>query len=132
MNAASTIGQIAARMDLSTSAIRFYESEGLLEPARRRGGRRVYEESVCARIALIQLARRAGFTIAEIRNLFHGFPADTSAGERWSQLVVGKQCEVRAKLEELQRMLEILEQLERCGCPDFEVCGAAALAFSSL
>ena len=64
MNPSVSIGEIARRMGLRPSAIRFYESEQLLEPTRRRGGRRVYDESICERLALIQLARRAGFTIA--------------------------------------------------------------------
>ena len=121
-----SIGEIAQRMGLRPSAIRFYESEQLLEPARRRGGRRVYDESVCERLSLIQLARRAGFTIAEIRHLFRGFPAGATAGERWRELVESKQEEIRDRMQELSRMKEILDLLEDCDCPDLEVCGAAA------
>ena len=126
MNPSVPIGEIAQRMGLRPSAIRFYESERLLEPAQRRSGRRVYDESVCDRLALIQMARRAGFTIAEIRHLFRGFPAEASAGERWRGLVEQKQEEIRDKMLELSRMKEILDLLEHCGCPDLEICGAAA------
>ncbi len=115
-------------MGLRPSAIRFYESERLLDPTRRRNGRRVYDESVCERLALIQLARRAGFTIAEIRHLFRGFPADASAGQRWQGLVERKQEEIRDKMEELRRMKGILDLLEDCDCPNLDVCGAAAAA----
>ncbi len=128
MNSSLSIGEIAARMGLKPSAMRYYESEGLLEPAQRRSGRRVYyDESVCERIAVIQLGRRAGFKIAEIRHLLHGFPSDTSAGDRWRELVVGKQREVTRKIEELERMRGLLDDLARCGCPDLAVCGAAVL-----
>ncbi len=131
MSSSVSIGELARRMSLRPSAIRFYESERLLEPTRRRGGRRVYDESACERLALIQLARRAGFTIAEIRHLLHGFPVEASAGERWQELVGRKQEEIRQKMQELSRMQEILDSLEDCNCPDLDVCGAAASAMSS-
>ena len=51
LNATVSIGEIARRMGLRPSAIRYYESEQLLEPTRRRSGRRVYNESVCERPA---------------------------------------------------------------------------------
>jgi len=126
-----SIGEIARRMGLRPSAIRFYESERLLEEIPRRSGRRVYDESVCERLALIQTARRAGFTIAEIRHLFHGFPADASAPDRWRGLVERKRAEIRDKMRELTRMTEILDLLEGCDCPDLEVCGAAAASLTS-
>ena len=125
------IGELARRMDLRPSAIRFYESERLLEPTPRRGGRRVYDESACERLALIQTARRAGFTIAEIRHLLHGFPADTNAGDRWRGLVKRKREEIGDKMQELTRMRGILDLLEDCDCPDLEVCGRAAAALGS-
>ena len=132
MNPSVSIGEIARRMGLRPSAIRFYESEQLLEPTRRRGGRRVYDESICERLALIQLARRAGFTIAEIRHLFRGFPAGTSAGERWRELLQSKQEEIRDRMQELSRMKEILDLLGDCDCPDLDACGAAAADRSGL
>jgi MerR family redox-sensitive transcriptional activator SoxR len=92
----------------------------------------VYDESVCERLTLIQLARRAGFTIAEIRHLFRGFPADASAGTRWRELLFGKQREIRDRMQELSRMKEILDLLEDCDCPDLDACGAAAADRSGL
>jgi MerR family redox-sensitive transcriptional activator SoxR len=119
-----TIGRVAAVAGVATSAIRFWEEEGLLERARRRSGRRVYDEAIHDRVGLILLAQRAGFTIPEIRTLLRGFPPRASAGERWRALVDRKQAEVRGKIEELRRMLEVLERLERCECPDLDACGA--------
>ena len=126
MSGSLSIGEAGRRMSLRPSAIRFYESERLLDRAPRRGGRRVYDESACERLALIQLARRAGFTIAEIRHLFRGFPTGASAAERWRDLVGRKRQEIDDKMSELSKMREILDLLERCDCPDLEVCGAVA------
>ena len=79
-------------------------------------------------MGLILLAQRAGFTILEIRTLLRGFPPRASAGERWRALVGRKRADVRRKIEELGRMLEVLDVLERCECPDLDACGAARVA----
>ena len=121
-----TIGEVGRLMELAPSAIRFYESERLLEPVSRRSGRRVYEESVCDRIAVIQIAQRAGFSIAEIRTLLTGFPRGATAATRWQGFVAGKRRELTEKAEELQRMLDLLDFLQGCSCPDLDACGAAA------
>jgi MerR family redox-sensitive transcriptional activator SoxR len=122
-----TIGAVAARAGVAASAIRYWEGQGLLDRARRRGGRRVYDDAtIHHRVALIQLAQRAGFTIPEIRTLLRGFPPRASAGERWRALVGRKQTEVRVKIDELERMLDVLRRLEQCECPDLDQCAAAA------
>jgi MerR family transcriptional regulator, redox-sensitive transcriptional activator SoxR len=119
-----TIGEVAAAAGVATSAIRFWEEEGLLERARRRNGRRVYDPVIHDRVGLIRLAQSAGFTIPEIRTLLRGFPPRASAGERWRALVDRKQTDVRRQIEELRRMLAVLDRLERCECPDLDACGA--------
>ncbi len=106
--------------------MRYWEELGLLQPARRSGGHRVYDDAALDRLSLVLLAQRAGFTLAEIRQLLRGFPPRASAGERWRALVDRKQAEVTAKIGELRRMLDVLELLERCECPDLDACGAAA------
>ena len=63
------IGEVARRAGIATSALRYYESEGLIPLAERRGGRRVYDASILLRLTLIELAKNAGFTIAEIKRL---------------------------------------------------------------
>jgi MerR family redox-sensitive transcriptional activator SoxR len=120
-----SIGAAAARAGVATSTLRYWEELGLLRPARR-AGRRVYDDAALDRMSLVLLAQRAGFTLAEIRQLLSGFPPRASAGERWRALVDRKQVEVRSKIDELRLMLDVLELLERCECPDLDACGAAA------
>ena len=120
-----SIGAAAAWAGVATSALRYWEDLGLLRPARR-GGRRFYDDAALDRLSLVRLAQRAGFTLAEIRQLLAGFPPRASAGERWRALVDRKQAEVTAKIDELRRMLDVLDLLERCECPDLDACGAAA------
>ena len=61
-----SIGQVASLAGIATSAIRYYEGEGLLPAALRRSGRRIYDESVLDRLKFIEMAKRAGFSVAEI------------------------------------------------------------------
>ena len=77
MPALLTIGEVARRAGVRASAIRYYEEAGLLEEPERVGGKRRYDEEALRRLALIGGAKRAGFTLGEIRTLLHGFPAGT-------------------------------------------------------
>jgi DNA-binding transcriptional MerR regulator len=121
-----SIGAAAATVGVAASTLRYWEELGLLEPGRKRGGRRSYDEADLDRLSLVSLAQRAGFTLTEIRQLLRGFPPRASAGERWRALVDRKQAELEAQIEELRRMLDVLGMLERCDCPDLDACGAAA------
>ena len=120
------IGEVAERADVATSAIRYYESEGLIPAPPRRGGRRVYDESVVDRLGLIELAKRAGFTIAEIRELLAGFGRRTPPAQRWRALTSAKMAELEERIAEAQRMKAVLETVRRCACPTLADCGRAA------
>ena len=120
-----TIGEVASRAGLRTSAIRYYESAGLLPRPPRRSGRRVYGESVLDRLALVALARSAGFTIAEIRTLLHGFGRETPPPARWRRLTDTKIRELTANIDRERAMLKVLRRLRRCECPTLSDCAAA-------
>ena len=119
---ALTIGQVAERSGLNTSAIRYYERVGLLAPPARASKRRVYTESVLEALALIRLAQDAGFTVAETRMLMHGFDGATPASERWRKLTREKLVEVAARIERAERMRALLERLARCRCQTLDEC----------
>ena len=119
------IGEVARRSGLASSAIRYYESEGLIPLAGRRSGRRIYGEAILLRLSIIELAKRAGFTIAEIRQLLGGFTRRTPPGVRWRRLAEGKLRELEARIDEARRMLALLEIVTRCECPSFEDCARA-------
>ena len=74
-----TIGQVASRAGLRPSAIRYYEAQGLLPRTSREGGKRIYHASIIERLAVIELAKMAGFDLGEIRailsSLGEGEPA---------------------------------------------------------
>ena len=119
------IGEVAKRSGRAPSAIRYYESEGLLPPPPRRGGRRRYDASVLDQLALIDLAKRAGFTVAEIRKLLSGFARRTAPGERWRALTKAKLTELDARIAEAERMKRVLRVVARCRCPSLADCSRA-------
>jgi MerR family redox-sensitive transcriptional activator SoxR len=117
-----SIGVIAGRTGLRVSAIRYYESVGLIEPARRISGRRMYDQSVFESIALVRLAHEAGFTVAEIRELVGGSKSAPPASARWQALAQRKLADVVDRIERAQRMKELLERLLRCRVETFGEC----------
>ncbi len=88
-------------------------------------GQRRYDVSVLNRLELIGTAQAAGFKLKEIRDLFVGFPAHTSASQRWQTLAEAKIPEIESLLSRVQRMKGWLELLAHCNCSDLDDCAAA-------
>ena len=123
-----SISAVARRFGVNASAIRYYEELGILPHPERVGGKRRYDETVLARMAIVQRARQAGFSLTEIRTLFSGFRNGTPASERWRKLASRKAEEIAATIQQLQAMQELLARLQRCGCEELEHCGRCMLA----
>ncbi len=119
------IGEVAQRAGIATSAIRYYEREGLIPRADRRGNARVYGPDILDRLALIELAKSAGFTVAETRQLVRGVSRRTQPGPRWRALAEKKLGEVEERIAEAERMRAVLHTVMRCECPTFEDCTRA-------
>jgi len=122
-----TIGEVARKAGLQTSAIRYYEKIGLLPKTQRIGGQRRYEPGVLNYLAVIDVAKRAGFRMDEIRHLFHGFGKGTPAFRRWQTLAQRKISEMDELIARAKKMKHLLEKADRCKCLDLEDCGRAFL-----
>lgn len=122
------IGEVAQRAGIATSAIRYYEREGLIPKADRFGNARVYGADILDRLALIALAKGAGFTISETRQLLRGVSRRTPPGPRWRAQAQKKLAEVEGRLAEAERMRSVLRKMMGCECPTFEDCTRAASA----
>src|SRR5262249_32629465 len=109
-----TIGQVARRAGIRTATLRYYESVGLLPSPARQNGHRRYEESVFGQLRLIKMGQRAGFSIAQIHMLLHGFPDGTPPAERWQHLAAPKLVEVQAMISKLLETRDILEHALEC------------------
>ena len=117
------IGEVARRVGIRASAIRYYESVEVLPAPQRINGRRRYDARVFDRLAVIQMAQQAGFTVAELQTLFNGFTTETTASARWEVLARQKLVEVDALMRRVQAMRGILEEiLLRCRCLTLDEC----------
>jgi MerR family transcriptional regulator, redox-sensitive transcriptional activator SoxR len=122
--ASLTISEVAKKVGLRTSAIRYYEQIGLLEAAERVGGQRRYDTSVFYRLSIVQRAQQAGFTLDEVQELLTGFVPGTPAPERWKQLSARKMEELASKMAEIQFMQGLLKDMRNnCHCDTLETCG---------
>lgn len=119
-----TISEVARQIGLAPSAIRYYEQMDLLPAATRVSGQRRYDRTVLYRLAVVQRARQAGFSLEEIRNLFFGFPDTTRAEARWRKLADAKIAELDAFVARLREMQNVLKRMKaKCHCNTLEACG---------
>jgi DNA-binding transcriptional MerR regulator len=129
-----TIGELARRTGVTTSALRYYEEVGLLPAPARISGQRRYPESAATAVAAIRLHSDAGFTLAEQRALM--VPGD--AATDWSELAQRKLAELDEQIARAQAAREAIRHGLRCPrrdagqrpdfravCPDFQALVAA-------
>ena len=112
-----TIGQLADQAGVNPSAIRYYERNGLLPEPVRESGQRRYTEEALRRLQVIDIAKRAGFTLDEIKELTDGGePRDLR------DLAERKLPEVDALIARVQAMRDWLELARGCDCSSLELC----------
>ena len=119
-----TISEVARRVGLQPSAIRYYEKIGVLLPGLRISGRRRYDATVFYRLAVIQRARQSGFTLEEIRQLFFGFRGGTRASKRWQKMSRKKLKELDTLVAGIESMRNLLKKMMQvCHCTTLDQCG---------
>jgi MerR family redox-sensitive transcriptional activator SoxR len=118
-----TIGEVATRSGMATSALRYYEREGLIRSARSDGGQRRYEREVLRRIAFIRVAQRVGLTLAEIREAMAELPDErTPTVADWARLSRAWRTRLRNQIKMLERLRDDLTSCIGCGCLSFKAC----------
>jgi MerR family transcriptional regulator, redox-sensitive transcriptional activator SoxR len=117
-----TIGEVAARARLNTSHIRYYERVGVLPQPDRVGGQRRYDEDVLHRLAIIDVAQRAGFSLDEIRDLTGPANRDARAGERIRELADLKLPEIETLIARAEAIKAWLQIATTCDCRTVDVC----------
>ncbi len=117
-----TIGEVARLAGVRTSALRYYEEIGILPVARRVNGRRRYDPVVPRMLEVMRFAQGAGFSLDEIRTLFHGFGEETPMGDRWQALAQAKLKEMDDLIARAQRMRQAILAGLGCGCVRLEDC----------
>jgi MerR family copper efflux transcriptional regulator len=112
-----TIGELAARFGLATHVLRHWEDMGLLSPARRVAGRRVYGPAHVTRVAEITLGKDAGFSLEQLRELFAAPDLD-----RRREVLRAQLAQVRQRMARLTLSQTLLEHGLRCRHPDYQSC----------
>ncbi len=118
-----TIGEVSARSGVATSALRFYETRGLIHSVRASSGHRRYERSVLRRIAFIVAAQRIGLTLRDISDSLATLPdGRTPNREDWLRLSRGWKPLVQRRIDELTKLRDQLTECIGCGCLSLRRC----------
>jgi MerR family redox-sensitive transcriptional activator SoxR len=114
------IGEVASRAGIRVSQIRYYEEIGLLPEPDRVSGQRRYDDTVLRRLAIIDVAQRAGLTLDEIRDLAdHG---NDPMSARLRELAERRLPEIDALIERAQRVRAWLQTATGCDCQRIDDC----------
>ena len=123
MNEAMTIGEVARRSGVRTSALRYYEDQGLIHSERTDSGHRRYPRAVIRRVAFIVFAQRIGLSLEEVRAELARLPKN-HVPERsdWAKLSGKWTSRIRERIAELQRLEAGLTECIGCGCLSLDRC----------
>ncbi|MFJ9458110.1 redox-sensitive transcriptional activator SoxR [Kitasatospora sp. NPDC101447] len=118
-----TIGQLADRSGLAASALRYYESLGLIHATRTTGGQRRYTRGTLRRIAFIRAAQRVGLSLDEARVALDRLP-DRPAPTRaeWDRVAESWQGRIDEQIAELELLKRKLSGCIGCGCLSLARC----------
>jgi len=118
------IGEAARRAGLAVKTIHYYESIGLVTPARRANGYRDYDETQVSKLAFLQRARSLGFSIEECRSLLSLYEDRCRASKDVKDIALAKLADIERKLDELRSLHGALTHLvdachgdDRPDCP---------------
>jgi MerR family redox-sensitive transcriptional activator SoxR len=121
-----TIGEVAKRSGVATSALRFYEDKGLIAAERTDSGHRRYLRAVLRRIAFIVFAQRVGLSLDEVATELAKLPQNrVPDAADWSRLADTWRSRIDARIAELQRLKDGLTGCIGCGCLSLERCALA-------
>jgi MerR family transcriptional regulator, redox-sensitive transcriptional activator SoxR len=117
-----TIGELAARSHTPATTIRFYEKEGVLPGPARVNGQRRYDADAEQRLVAVNLAKRAGFSLQEIRRFIGGLSPETPLSARWRKMAAHKLAELDRREAEIERMRALLRLGLACDCLSLDEC----------
>ncbi|MBI1197220.1 MAG: redox-sensitive transcriptional activator SoxR [Phenylobacterium sp.] len=118
-----SIGELARRVGLSVSAVRFYESRGLVRAIRSSGNQRRFMRSDIRRLSFALIAQRLGLTLAEIESELAMLPMDKApSAQDWLAISQRIRGTLDAKIAMLERTRDLLDGCIGCGCLSLERC----------
>ncbi|MFF9764130.1 MULTISPECIES: redox-sensitive transcriptional activator SoxR [Streptomyces] len=118
-----TVGRLSARSGAAVSALRFYESKGLISSRRTAGNQRRYSRDTLRRVAFIRAAQRVGIPLATIREALAELPEGrTPTRDDWARLSEAWRSELDERIKRLNRLRDHLTDCIGCGCLSLDSC----------
>jgi MerR family redox-sensitive transcriptional activator SoxR len=118
-----TIGEVATRTGLATSAVRFYEDKGLVSPQRSTNGHRAFHRSAIRRLSFILVAQQLGYRLDEIRRQLDTLPTNEApTAHDWQRLNAQFAVDLDDRIQRLGDLRERLAGCIGCGCLSLDVC----------
>ncbi|MGO1431378.1 MULTISPECIES: redox-sensitive transcriptional activator SoxR [unclassified Halomonas] len=118
-----SIGEVAERAGLATSALRFYESRGMIKSRRNVSGHRRYARDVLRRVAIIKVAQRVGIPLEEIAEALSALNDGGTPNESdWRQLSDAWRMNLSDRIDKLSKLRDELDGCIGCGCLSLKSC----------
>ncbi len=118
-----TIGALAERTGVATSALRFYEEQGLIHSIRSAGGQRRYSRDTLRRVSFVRIAQQVGLSLGEIRDALHSLPERRTPTEKdWHRLSASWRPRLDEQIAMLERLRDKLDGCIGCGCLSLRFC----------
>ncbi|MFI1827421.1 redox-sensitive transcriptional activator SoxR [Streptomyces sp. NPDC020412] len=118
-----TVGEVARRAGVATSAVRFYEAQGLISAERTAGNQRRYRRHVLRRLSLVLTAKRLGIPLAELAEVFAALPEHRMPSKRdWERISRRWAAHLAARRREIERLERELTGCIGCGCLSLQRC----------
>ena len=118
-----TIGEVAERAGVSASALRFYDSRGLIKAERTTGNQRRYPRPTLRRVAFIRAAQQVGLSLEDITAALATLPAErTPTKADWERLSRSWQGLLDTRIAELEALRDRLGGCIGCGCLSLKAC----------
>ncbi|MBO6814599.1 MAG: redox-sensitive transcriptional activator SoxR [Rhizobiaceae bacterium] len=115
--------EMVKRSGVEASALRYYESLGLIVAERSAGGQRRFPRSMLRRVAFIVFAQRVGFSLDEVATELAKLPTGrVPKGDDWSRLSETWTARIDERIDELHRLKAGLADCISCGCLSLEHC----------
>ena len=118
-----TIGELSQRSGIAPSALRFYETQGLIASERTTGNQRRYRRATLRRVSFIRSAQRVGLTLEEIGDALATLPDGRNPTKAdWHRLSRSWRPRIDAQIERLVRLRAKLDGCIGCGCLSLRSC----------
>ncbi|ASV67439.1 MerR family transcriptional regulator [Cytobacillus kochii] len=106
-----TIREVAAKFDVSTRTIRYYEELGLISSNRSEGNHRLYTKKECAKLKLIFRGKRYGFSLEEIKEMVLLFDYDRTGMAQLERTITYGNQRIQQIDQAIEELLEMKEEL---------------------